>query len=251
VTNDESWEPVRRTRTYEQVLAQIEQRILDGRLRAGEKLPSERDLVNALGVGRTSVREALRALEAMGIIEARTGSGPDAGSVITGHATPALANLLRLHLALAQISLAELVETRVQLERSAARGAAAAHTPEDIQRLGRLIEAMKSADLEHQQFNALDTEFHVTIAKVSGNALTADLMQALRDAVESRMVAAFARLSDWRSVADALVTEHEGILRAIEKSDGGAAADLVGEHIVRFYQDQILETGTEPEPPRP
>ncbi|MEU6148332.1 FCD domain-containing protein [Streptomyces sp. NPDC047081] len=227
------------------MLAQIEQRILDGRLRAGEKLPSERDLVNALGVGRTSVREALRALEAMGIIEARTGSGPDAGSMITGRTTPALANLLRLHLALAQISLADLVETRVQLERSAARGAAAARTPEDIDRLAQLITAMKSPELEHQQFNALDTEFHVTVARISGNALTADLMQALRDAVESRMVAAFARLSDWRSVADAVVAEHEGILRAIEKSDPDAAADLVGEHIVRFYRDQIVDAETE------
>lgn len=240
MASDEAWEPVRRTRTHEQVLAQIEQKILDGRLRAGEKLPSERELVSALGVSRTSVREALRALEAMGIIEARTGSGPDAGSVVTGRATPALANLLRLHLALAQISLADLVETRIQLEVSAARSAASAHTPEDVEQLARLIDAMKSPGLAYEQFNALDTEFHVTIAKISGNALTADLMQALRDAVESHMVAAFARLPEWRTVADALVTEHESILRAIEKSDGGAAAELVSEHITRFYQDRVL-----------
>src|SRR5258708_273861 len=117
MTGEADWEPVRRVRAPEQGLAQIEQKILDGRPRPGQKLPSERELVTVLGVSRTSIREALRALEAMGVIEARTGSGRDAGSVIAGQSTAAITNLLRLHIALAQISLADLVETRVQLER--------------------------------------------------------------------------------------------------------------------------------------
>lgn len=242
MSSDAAWEPVRRVRTHEQVLAQIEQKILDGSLRAGEKLPSERELVAALGVSRTSVREALRALEAMGIIEARTGSGRDAGSVVTGRSTAALTNLLRLHLALAQISLADLVETRVQLERNAARGAASARTPEDITRLSALVEAMRATDQEYSRFNALDTEFHVGIARISGNALATDLMQALRGAVESEMAAAFARLPDWRAVADTLVAEHQAILDAIEQGDADKAAELVAGHITRFYQDQVLDS---------
>ncbi|MGH3756730.1 FadR/GntR family transcriptional regulator [Actinophytocola sp.] len=242
MTSEAAWEPVRRVRTHEQVLEQIERKILDGSLRPGQKLPSERELVAALGVSRTSVREALRALEAMGIVEARTGSGPDAGSVITSQSTTALTNLLRLHIALAQISLADLVEIRVQLERNAARAAASTHTPEDLKRLAALIDAMRATGEEYREFNALDAEFHVGITRISGNALAADLMQALRGAVESEMAAAFARLSDWRSVADSLATEHEGILRAIEKGDGDRAADLVADHITRFYQDRILAT---------
>lgn len=238
--SDANWEPVRRVRTHEQVLAQIQQKILDGSLRAGQRLPSERELVSALGVSRTSVREALRALEAMGIIEARTGSGQDAGSVVTDKSTPAMTNLLRLHIALAKISLADLVETRVQLERNAARGAASVRTPEDVSRLAALIEAMRSTDSDYPDFNALDTEFHVTIARISGNALAGDLMQALRGAVEHEMAAAFARFEDWRAVANSLVDEHEAILRAIEKGDSDAAADLVAEHITGFYRDRIL-----------
>lgn len=240
MTGDPAWEPVRRVRTHEQVLAQIEQKILDGTIRAGEKLPSERDLMAALGVSRTSVREALRALEAMGIIESRVGSGRDSGSVVTGQSTTALTNLLRLHLALTQTSLADLVETRVALERTAARGAASAHTDADLERLTGLLAAMRSTELEYPQFNALDTEFHVSIARISGNALSANLMQALRGAVESEMTAVFTRLPEWRTVADALTNEHEGILRAIEKGDGDAAAELVTCHIERFYTDQIL-----------
>jgi GntR family transcriptional repressor for pyruvate dehydrogenase complex len=242
MSTEAAWEPVRRMRTHEHVLAQIEQKILDGSLRAGEKLPSERDLVVALGVSRASVREALRALEAMGIIESNVGSGRAAGSVVTGQSTAALTNLLRLHLALAQTSLADLVETRIQLERSAARGAASSRTPADIAQLGELVEAMTSREIEYQQFNALDTEFHVSIAKISGNALAADLMQALRGAVESRMTAVFAGLPKWRRVADALNKEHQQILRAIERGDGEAASELVSEHIRRFYQDRVLKS---------
>ncbi|NKQ56007.1 FadR family transcriptional regulator [Amycolatopsis sp. K13G38] len=222
------------------MLAQIEQKILDGTLRAGEKLPSERELVTALGVSRTSVREALRALEAMGIIEARTGSGQNAGAVVTGKSTPALTNLLRLHLALARISLADLVETRVQLERNAARAAASAHTADDVRRMKDLLTAMRNAESGYQEFNALDTEFHVSIARISGNALSVDLMQALRGAVESEMAATFTRFADWRTVASTLIDEHEAIVEAIDKGEGERAADLVADHITSFYQDRIL-----------
>lgn len=242
MSSEAAWEPVRRVRTHEQVLAQIEQKILDGSLRAGEKLPSERELVTALGVSRTSVREALRALEAMGIIEARTGSGQNAGAVVTDKSTPALTNLLRLHLALARISLADLVETRVQLERKAARGAAEARTPEDVRHLAALTEAMRSTDSDFHEFNAVDTEFHLSIARISGNALAADLMQALRGAVEHEMAAAFARFDDWRAVANSLLDEHKAILDAIDRGDGAAAADLVTRHITDFYRDRIAKT---------
>src|SRR5699024_7347132 len=90
------WQPVRKLRTHEHVLGQIAERILDGRLSVGDRLPSERELVSALEVSRTSVREALRILESMGIVEANVGSGRDAGSMICGQPTEALSNMLRL-----------------------------------------------------------------------------------------------------------------------------------------------------------
>ncbi|MBB3661373.1 MULTISPECIES: FadR/GntR family transcriptional regulator [Prauserella salsuginis group] len=239
MTSDAAWEPVRRVRTHEQVLAQIQQKILDGTLSAGERLPSERELVNMLGVSRTSVREALRALEAMGIVESRTGSGQDAGSVITATSTPAMTNLLRLHIALARISLSDLVDTRVELERSAARGAASVRTDDDLRHLVELLDQMRSTDSDPYQFNTLDTEFHVSIARISGNALAVDLMQALRGAVEHEMAETFAQLEDWRAAADGLVDEHEAIYRAIEKGSGELAANLVADHITTFYRDRI------------
>jgi GntR family transcriptional regulator, transcriptional repressor for pyruvate dehydrogenase complex len=241
VTSEASWQPVRRVRTHEQVLAQIEQKILDGDLRVGEKLPSERELAEALGVSRPSIREALRALEVMGIIESRIGSGRESGSFISGRSNAALGNLLRLHMALAQISLADLVDVRSQLEQSNARRAAARRTEEDLRHLTSLIRGMRAPGLRYEEFNELDTEFHVSIARASKNALATDLMQALRDAVKHKMTAAFASLSDWRAAADKLIIEHEQLLHAIERNEPDAAAKLTAEHIERFYLDLLSD----------
>jgi GntR family transcriptional regulator, transcriptional repressor for pyruvate dehydrogenase complex len=235
----QTWAPVRRVRTHEQVVAQIQEKILDGELRVGAKLPSERELVEALGVSRSSVREALRALEAMGIIDANGGSGRDSGSVISGRSTEALGTLLRLHVALAGIALGDLIDVRVQLERHAARGAAEGHRPGDVVRLRELVAAMDPAKVSSAEFNELDTEFHVSIARSSGNTLAATLMQALRDAVKSEMVRAFTEIADWRVVGDRLVAEHTAIVDAIEAGRGEEAADLVEAHIRVFYRDQL------------
>lgn len=239
MTSDASWQPVRKVRTHEQVLAQIEQKILDGDLRVGEKLPSERELAEALGVSRASIREALRALEVMGIIESRIGSGPESGSFVSGKSNAALGNLLRLHMALAQIGLADLVDIRSQLEQSNARRAAVQRTDEDLSRLQSLVESMRASGLRYEEFNELDTEFHVSIAKASKNALATDLMQALRDAVKYKMTAVFANLPDWRAVANQLILDHEQVVSAIAHNQPDMAAKLVGEHIERFYRDQL------------
>lgn len=236
----QSWQPVRKIRTHEQVLAQIEQKILDGQLRVGEKLPSERELVEALGVSRTSVREALRALEAMGIIEAAAGSGKDSGSIISGRSTSALSNLLRLHMALAQISLTDLVEVRVQLESNAAKSAARNRDESDTKDLRLLVEKMRNREIQYEEFNEVDTEFHVRIARASRNALASDLMQTLRDAVRTNMTVVFEELPDWREVADGLADEHEKLVDAIEQQDEELAAQLVSNHITGFYHDQLV-----------
>lgn len=236
MTSGDSWQTVKRVRTYEHVLAQIAERILDGRLNVGDRLPSERDLVTALGVSRSSVREALRILEAMGIVEAHVGSGRDSGSRVSGRPTEALSNLLRLHMALSHFQLADLVEVRIQLERSAAARASAEAHSDDISRLNALIDQMMQPDIEHGTFHELDGEFHVTIARASHNALAADLMQALRDAVRAHMEVAFSRVDDWDGMVKTLSDEHRQIAAAIAAGDGDLAAELVANHIAQFYE---------------
>jgi GntR family transcriptional regulator, transcriptional repressor for pyruvate dehydrogenase complex len=237
--NASGWSPVRRIRTHEQVVAQIQEKILDGELRVGTKLPSERELVEALGVSRSSVREALRSLEAMGIIDTHWGSGRESGAVVSSRSADAIATLLRLHVALVEIELPHLIDVRVQLERHAVVGAAWRCSGEELAGLRSLVESMQPGRVSSVEFNELDTEFHVSIARASGNGLVVTLMQALRDAVKAEMVRAFTAIEDWRSVGVRLVAEHAGIVDAIAAGRGVEGADLMESHIRSFYRDQI------------
>ncbi|HVM12969.1 MAG TPA: FCD domain-containing protein [Egibacteraceae bacterium] len=222
-------------RTHRRVLALIEQQILEGSLRAGDRLPGERELASLLGVSRTSVREALRALESMGIVARGPGRGPNSGCIITGGPSGALSSLLRLHLALAHFSLADLVEVRVQLEIQAVRQSAGKLSVEADRRLQLLVEEMADTDLSPAQFNVVDTQFHIAVSQASGNPLLHALMQALRDAVQREMVATSERLEDWPPMADKLRAEHQAIANAMRDDDKDLAAALVEAHIRGFY----------------
>src|SRR5665647_1450203 len=103
----DEWTPVSRVRTYELVLQNIEAQIVSGALRAGERLPPERELAELLGVSRPAVREALRVLEAQGVVRSQVGQGPGSGTTIDRVPSDALARLLRLHVALGSFPLAD------------------------------------------------------------------------------------------------------------------------------------------------
>ncbi|HZZ49649.1 MAG TPA: GntR family transcriptional regulator [Pseudonocardia sp.] len=146
MTTTRGWRPLYRPRTHEQVFAQIEQRLLDGRLSPGDRLPPERELADQLGVSRAGVREALRILEALGVLAAGVGSGPSAGSVVmgpeSGGGVEALATLLRLQLALARVPTGEVAQACGQLE-DWCRTAAAGGDPNAL--LTLLLRAVRSA----------------------------------------------------------------------------------------------------------
>lgn len=222
--------PVTRRRAFEEALLQIENAILSGQLRPGDHLPSERELAALLGLGRPAVREALRVLDAIGVIEARRGSGERAGSVVAAR-SGTLPGLLALYAATRNIPLADLVEVREALE---AMGARAASRTRDVTELTRLVDAMRK-EQNDEAFLALDTAFHLTIAKQSGNSLLPLLMEELRDAVARRMLDAFARLADPATERRKLTGQHGEIARLIGMGEGERAALAVQRHIRNFY----------------
>ena len=237
------WEPVRKMRTYEQVMAQIEGRILDGSIGPGDKLPSERDFAATLGVSRPSLREALRVLEALGIVEIRPGAGADGGSVFVATPGPGIGNLLKLQLALGHFTPLDVLQTRLALETWVV-GEAARHAEDrDLQSLGSVLDLMDDPAVSAREFNALDTQFHFQIAESAGNQLTAHLMSSLRTAIQRRMIEKYETLADWRATAVTVRSEHRGILEALTRRDADLAVRRVREHIVTFY-DTILEPPT-------
>lgn len=230
------WEPVQRLRTYEQVMSQIEERILDGRLKAGDHLPSERELSIMLGVSRPSLRESLRVLEALGIVDIRRGGGVDGGAVLVGTPGPGFVNLLKLQLALGHFDATDVLETRLALETWSCSEAASRSTDHDHLELGEILDLMDAPGIETDEFNRLDAAFHLKIAETTGNALTAHLMGSLRVAIHRQMIEAYAGLADWRATARIVRREHRDILAAIERRHPDEAVRLVRDHINDFYK---------------
>lgn len=233
------WEPVQRVRTYEQVMSQIEERILDGRLKAGDHLPSERDLAVSLGVSRPSLRESLRVLEALGVVDIRRGGGPDGGAVLLPTPGEGFVNLLKLQLALGHFSGTDVIGTRIALESWAVAEAAYRHNDDDIADLAAILDQMDDPEIETPEFNRLDTAFHVRIAESAGNALAGHFMGSLRIAINRQMIEAYARLENWRETAKTVRSEHRNLLAAIERRDNDEAVRLVREHINSFYKDSF------------
>jgi GntR family transcriptional repressor for pyruvate dehydrogenase complex len=227
-----AWRPVPRSRAYELVVDQIEEQILSGALRVGERLPGERELAARLEVSRAAVREAIRTLEAQGVVRSSVGSGPDAGTVVSSVPSDALNRLLRLHVALANFPMADVVEARVMLERFSSALAAAHADAEHTDRLRDLLDAMDADDIDRELFNDLDTDFHIAIAEAGGNRLVADMTIAIRDSTRRPILRGLERLgAGWTEVCRGLREEHHRIFEAITAGDGVAAADAVEAHI--------------------
>jgi len=229
------FQAVEQRRTFEQILLQIEEAIVDGRLKPGDRLPPERELAQTFGVSRASVREALRVLEMFGVIVARRGTGPEAGSIVAASAQNGLESALRLHAGLLRIPTRDMVEVRAVLEQQAARNAAERADDKMTVRLHEIVGGMRAATAI-SEFNELDAEFHVELARVSGNALLPVLMEALRGTMRLAMLEGFERLADWRAERDHLVGEHERMIGYIEAGDALAAGAAMQSHVMRFYR---------------
>lgn len=228
-------------RTHQLVLTWIEQQLSGGDLAVGGRLPAERNLAGQLGVSRTSVREAIRILEAMGVVRASVGSGPEAGTVVISDPTTALGSALRLHVATQHLPVADIVETRVLLE-SWAAARAAADAPELEQAAGLLdeMDAMDAVGRGTQgpdAFLALDVRFHLALADAAGNAVVSAMMGSLRESIQGYAARLTANLPDWDATAQRLQAEHRGILAAIRNGDGDLAAKLVAAHIEGYYRE--------------
>jgi DNA-binding FadR family transcriptional regulator len=217
---------------YEVVLRHIEAGILAGTHRAGDQLPPERELAAHLGVGRSAVREAMRVLQTQGLITSST--GPGRGTRIAPAQGSALARIFQLHFALSDTGSGDLTETRVALERSSAALAAQRATPKALRRLQAVVDAMAAAETI-EEFNELDTEFHVLIARAGQNQLIADLTVAIRQAVREAIREASDTLDDWQRFRLELLREHSGVLAAISDREAAAAASLMEAHIRGAY----------------
>ncbi len=238
------WQPLIRSRAWEQVVDRVEKKILSGELRIGDRLPPERDLAAMLGVSRAAVREALRVLEAHGVLRRpQVGTGRDSGSVIAGTPTTGLARLLRVHVALSNFDLDEITEARIALERASVSLAASHATEDDLARMHELLERMEDNTLSRDRFNDLDTDFHTALAEAADNRLLTALTTAIREAIRHTLLHAFERLTDADAVLNVLRHQHRSLHEAVAQGDATRAADEVDRHIRGFHRIASLTLG--------
>lgn len=228
-----SWRPVARAKAYELVVDQIEEQILSRALTVGDRLPGERELAARLDVSRTAVREAIRMLEAQGVVRSAVGSGPEAGTFVSSMPSEALTRLLRLHVALANFPIDDVVEARVVLERSSAALAATQASEADLAAIRSPLLGMDVQVEDRIAFNELDTAFHIAIAEAGRNRLVADITIAIRDSMRRPILERLQRLDApaWHEVQARLQAEHHAVYDAIASGDAAASQRLIEEHI--------------------
>ena len=170
-------------------------------------------------------------MQAQGVVHSSVGAGAAGGTVITSVPSRALSRLLRLHVALANFPVPDVIEVRVALERLSARLAAAHASAEDLTTLRELLDDMAAPGIDRAEFNERDTEFHVALAAAAGNRLATDLTAAIRESMRLPILDRFRDLTSWDDVAPRLRHDHEEIHAAVARGDADAAARLTEAHI--------------------
>jgi GntR family transcriptional repressor for pyruvate dehydrogenase complex len=221
-------EPVKRSRIYEHIVDQIHALIREGRWAPGDQIPPERELAERFRVSRTSVREALRALEMQGIIESRQGGGTFVRTADTEALVPPLAAaILR-----GQRELTEVLEVRELIEPGIARLAAARAKTEHVADLETLLERQRDAIANDRPFVDEDTAFHYTLATAADNHILLRLHNVILDVLrESRQT--YLHVPDRPQMS---LRGHEAILAAVKANDTEAAYRASLAHITEVRE---------------
>lgn len=225
---------------YEEITEQVKRLIIEGKLKVGDKLPSTKQMSEQFGVGRSTTREALSALKAMGLIEIRQGGGC---RVI--RSVPADMELPELEsLRMNRNTVLELLEARESLEVSNAAIAAVKHTEADSHQLRALIEEMKRSAGNEAEGERLDLQFHLTLARATHNSIMVRLFESIMNHIETaihdiRRVELYASTA----VAERLYKEHSAIFEAIVQRDSELAAERMKQHLQHIERIVLKHLG--------
>jgi GntR family transcriptional repressor for pyruvate dehydrogenase complex len=221
-TFNPEFETVRRNKVYEEVARQIERLILK-KLQPGDKLPSERELAETLGVSRSSIRDAIRSLELMGMVEPRQG----AGTIVREISSESLANPLANVLKRKEELVSELLDFRKMLEPPLAARAAARISADEISEMEEILQRQQEKQNQGEAAVSEDAEFHYSIALASGNSVVLKVLDILMDLLRgTRERSLQVEGRPQRSLAG-----HRRILAALKRHDAEAAKAAMRRHI--------------------
>lgn len=207
--------------------AALLEHIRSQQLKPGTALPSEAKLTELLGVSRPVVREALRNLRGLGVIEILNGRGAIVGELNRASLEVFFAHALQT----TSNSVIELMELRMGLECEAAALAADRHDDADAAAMESLLAQMRAALGDAQRYAQLDASLHVAIARASGNTLYEHMVQSIRTALEDASLKGMQRRVNLEEI-DAVQRMHEAIVATIVRRDGDGAFREMKQHMV-------------------
>lgn len=221
--------------------AQLRRMIVEGVVPPGSYLPNERTLVAESGLSRTSVRDALRILEAEGLISTKVGR--TGGSMVTRPQRDLLARSLELFVRTHDIRLDALLECRVAIEPTLARLAARDRTPAQLAEMEALHLRFAASGEDVAEYKVVNLEWHLAIARASGNEPLIALMEAVAEPVRDAMDYANVTTPERRAVA---IQAHARILEAIREQDEAKAERRMSRHVIAYRDIAIDEAARHP-----
>ena len=219
--------PIRQARASGEIVSQIERKIFDGDLRTGDRLESERELAERFSVSRITVRDALRVLEARGLVYVKVGAS--GGAFVSETNVDQVAESISTMIMLRRMTLSGVAEARTVVETATCELAAERADPAAIARIEQTVEKGRSVVREQAPHTEASMDFHVAVADAAKNELLSATVAAYRDLLVQT-------LHDMRDVRSAKATQkaHEEILDAIRSRDPEAARSLMLEHLQDF-----------------
>lgn len=221
-----------RSRVYEEVARQIQRLIADGKLQPGDRLPPERELAETFQVSRSSLRDAIRTLELMGMVEARQGEG----TVVRDLTPDSLVVPLSTVLVRKRELVAELLDVRRMIEPGLAARAARHATAEEIAELEEILDRQEARVRRGEPAIEEDSQFHYAIARAARNGVVLKVLDVLMDLLRDSR----ARSLQVRGRLERSYGGHRRILRAIQRHDAAAAEAAVRRHLGEI-EDVVLK----------
>lgn len=224
------FEPIVKDRLYHGIVDQITEAILIGKMRPGDRLPTENELAKHFGVSRTVVREATQALRAQGLVEMT----PGRGTFITQPSIDSVINSLQHLLTIENHSFDDLIATRFLLEVPIARLAAENARAENIEILRICNESMEASLNDPDSYIKFDMQFHTELARATQNTVLSVLIQPLIMMLES----ARRILSSVPDKAQRSLDCHNRLYEAIVRHDAEASASCMRDHLNQIVRDR-------------
>lgn len=227
------YQPVQTERLYEQIVDQIERRIVAGDLKVGDQLPAERELADQFAVSRTAVREAIKALREKGLVEIRLGRG----TFVTRGATGAVRHSLGLLLK-NENGFVNLAEVREILEPEIAALAATRVSEENIAAMAEAVAIMETALNNVDVFVEADLDFHLALAEATQNPIIPSLMDSIIDLLREQRK----RTGNVEGGLARGQYHHKRILEAVIQRDPLAARQAMQDHLLQVREDSSAST---------